>query len=438
MATSLLAGASVAAGVAVGAAAAAGVFSGTFASVDPVAGPPTSASEGGGRLALSGSGIRASMSASAGTDAARDCATSAAVGGGRLAGSGTGMAASIARSSVMPAEAARPLVAANMTASADAAKSRSNRCPRIFHSLRPHDITQRKLGVVGAGRAEARRVWLELTPIRQPNQSFRGATGAFPETLLPGGHVFALFGAGGLRKSQILQLAVECGAADAQTARHLRHLAVVVRNGEAKDFVFHLFERAEVALGVEDVERSRQADRLAGFGEGERRRGWFQVCKLCDFGRRGFSSRALRLLLRLAVTGKLRLDLRKLADTDFIAFGQHDGAEDCIFELPDVARPGIGAQQCERLRRDGADPLSFLGRDAREEMADEIGNILRPLGERRHAERKHMQTIEQVFAKPALLHISDQIAVGGGNQPDIDLHRLAGADRLDLALLDGA
>ena len=49
-----------------------------------------------------------------------------------------------------------------------------------------------------------------------------------------------------------------------------------------------------------------------------------------------------------------------------------------------------------------------------------------------------MQAVEQVFAEAAVLHVGDQVAVGRGDQPHVDLDRLARADRLDLAFLDRA
>ena len=49
-----------------------------------------------------------------------------------------------------------------------------------------------------------------------------------------------------------------------------------------------------------------------------------------------------------------------------------------------------------------------------------------------------MQAVEQVVAEATLLHVGDQVAVGRGDQPDIDLDRLARADRLDLAFLESA
>jgi hypothetical protein len=49
-----------------------------------------------------------------------------------------------------------------------------------------------------------------------------------------------------------------------------------------------------------------------------------------------------------------------------------------------------------------------------------------------------MQPIEQVLAEAALLHVFDQVAMGCRNDPHVHLDGLAAADRLDLALLDGA
>ena len=68
----------------------------------------------------------------------------------------------------------------------------------------------------------------------------------------------------------------------------------------------------------------------------------------------------------------------------------------------------------------------------------ELGNVLGAFAQRRHRDREHVQPVEQVLAETAVLHVGDQVAVGGGDEPHVDLDRLLGADRLDLALLDGA
>ena len=49
-----------------------------------------------------------------------------------------------------------------------------------------------------------------------------------------------------------------------------------------------------------------------------------------------------------------------------------------------------------------------------------------------------MQPVEQVLAERAALHEVEQLAVGRGNDADVDLHRLAAADRLDGAFLQRA
>ena len=85
-----------------------------------------------------------------------------------------------------------------------------------------------------------------------------------------------------------------------------------------------------------------------------------------------------------------------------------------------------------------ADALALLGGEAREEMAHQVRDVLRPLAQRRHRDRKDVQAVEQVLAETALLHVVDQVAVGGRDDAHVDLDRLARADRLDLALLDRA
>src|SRR5947209_6505643 len=63
-----------------------------------------------------------------------------------------------------------------------------------------------------------------------------------------------------------IELAIECRAADLQPARDLRHLSAIVRNGEADDLVFHLFQRSHLAGGGQQ----RQAA-----GVGQRRNRYF-------------------------------------------------------------------------------------------------------------------------------------------------------------------
>ena len=53
-----------------------------------------------------------------------------------------------------------------------------------------------------------------------------------------------------LLEAEMLELAIERRAADPQTARHLGHLAAVVRDGETNRLGLELLERPDMAGGV--------------------------------------------------------------------------------------------------------------------------------------------------------------------------------------------
>src|SRR5208283_1149234 len=75
---------------------------------------------------------------------------------------------------------------------------------------------------------------------------------------------------------------------------------------------------------------------------------------------------------------------------------------------------------------------------AQREVGDEIGNVLGSLPQGRHRDRVDVQAIEQVLSEAARLDVGDEVAIGRRNDADVDLDGPACADRLDLALLDGA
>ena len=52
--------------------------------------------------------------------------------------------------------------------------------------------------------------------------------------------------------------------------------------------------------------------------------------------------------------------------------------------------------------------------------------------------RKDVEPVIEILAKPPGLDHLDHVAVRGGNQADVDLDRTPCADRIDLALLNGA
>src|SRR5215471_17181716 len=130
--------------------------------------------------------------------------------------------------------------------------------------------------------------------------------------------------------------------------------------------------------------------------------------------------------------------LRKLGEPDLVALRQHHRPKHRVLQLAHIPRPSVADEHCERLGIDARYALALLGGEASEEMPDQFGDILRPLGEGRDADREYVQPIEQILAEAAGFHIGDEVAVGRGDDPHVDLYRLARADRLDLVFLDRA
>src|SRR6185369_7134552 len=103
----------------------------------------------------------------------------------------------------------------------------------------------------------------------------------------------------------------------------------------------------------------------------------------------------------------------------------------------DVAGPAIALHAIERglvdllLRQTLA--LSQI-----EEVADQVGNVLKPLAQRRQSQRHDVEPEEQVLAEQALLDQDPKILVGGGDDADVALDRRAAADRGVFALLQDA
>ena len=60
-------------------------------------------------------------------------------------------------------------------------------------------------------------------------------------------------------------------------------------------------------------------------------------------------------------------------------------------------------------------------------MVDQNGNVALPVAQGWHRDRDHIQPIKQVFAELAVLDGGFQITMGGGDDPDVDLHRFGAA-----------
>src|SRR5690606_36352437 len=73
-----------------------------------------------------------------------------------------------------------------------------------------------------------------------------------------------------------------------------------------------------------------------------------------------------------------------------------------------------------------------------EEVIDKERDVLEAVAQRWHRERDDIEAIEEVLAEGAVGDALLEVLVGGGDDADIDDAAFVGAERTDLALLDGA
>ena len=71
-------------------------------------------------------------------------------------------------------------------------------------------------------------------------------------------------------------------------------------------------------------------------------------------------------------------------------------------------------------------------------MPQQVRNVLAPCAQGRDGQWQHVQPIEQILTKMPAFDAVEQFAVGCGHDADVDLHRLAPADRLHDAFLQRA
>ena len=95
--------------------------------------------------------------------------------------------------------------------------------------------------------------------------------------------------------------------------------------------------------------------------------------------------------------GRLGEERAERLGRDRIVVGERRHAIDQVAQLAHVARPGRAREHVQRrLRRTAAARLL-----AAAEVGDQRRDVLAPLGQRRHADREHVQAIEQILAERA-------------------------------------
>src|ERR1022692_500045 len=94
------------------------------------------------------------------------------------------------------------------------------------------------------------------------------------------------------------------------------------------------------------------------------------------------------------------------------AFAQDDHAFDHVLELADIAGPVPVLQHSHSLVRDGLNVFAHACGMLAQKMMNQDWNVGSPLAQRRQADRKNIETVEQIFAKLSVRNVLMQIAIG--------------------------
>ena len=119
------------------------------------------------------------------------------------------------------------------------------------------------------------------------------------------------------------------------------------------------------------------------------------------------------------------------------AVRQQDRAADDVFQLADIAGPGMGFQQSQRRVVDPAG-LFRRRRMAQQHPESERGNIPRPVAQGGQPQGEHVKPVKQVFAEPPGFHFGRKVPIGGCHHPHINLDRTGRAQRQNFAFLQSA
>src|SRR5881296_277979 len=103
-----------------------------------------------------------------------------------------------------------------------------------------------------------------------------------------------------------------------------------------------------------------------------------------------------------------------------------------IVSAPDSAKARHG------LRGDALGSHLVLAAEVLDEVLDQQDDVVGARPQRREPDVHHIQTVEQIGAETPGARLGLEVAVGGGDQPDVDRDRAARAERRDLAVLEGA
>ena len=129
---------------------------------------------------------------------------------------------------------------------------------------------------------------------------------------------------------------------------------------------------------------------------------------------------------------------RKVLRLDEIGRPHGDGVLNGILEFTDIAWPVVSTKHRFCFAGDTQHGSARPASELRNEGPRQRWNVLRPFAERRCSDGNDIQPEIQVLAKAAVGDGLRQVAIGSGNESDIQPDRFRAAESFDLSFFDRA
>ena len=120
---------------------------------------------------------------------------------------------------------------------------------------------------------------------------------------------------------------------------------------------------------------------------------------------------------------------------ELLRFAYDDRSLDHILQFTNITRPRVRLKQIEALLAQGLKALSCLPCETINEVLNQQGNVFLSFTQRRHFNWKNVESVKQVAPERPRGDGSLQVAVRGGNYPNISPDGSSGADTLKLVFL---
>jgi hypothetical protein len=129
---------------------------------------------------------------------------------------------------------------------------------------------------------------------------------------------------------------------------------------------------------------------------------------------------------------------RKIQRLDSHILAEHEAPIDGVFQFTDIARPGIGTEQVERMVAELLPREACTVGIALNEMLDQGWNVLSPVAQWWKGDGDHVDSIVEVQSEESLLNQSMKVSVRGRYETDVDPGRRARTHGAHFAFLENS